>query len=212
MKKLDVGFTAAGATMTIIFLLLVNYLTSPSYPWFLYPFFVLLLSVIGLYCAKKGKHKLLSVLYSAIIIVFLITENVLYTPQYPWFLYATFPILWWPILVFLGTRAKMMTTAWIGSMSIILYYLILNTFLSPGYPWVIYPAFVVLWWPLALYHAQKKTYFKFSIHASILIIVFFILVNFISSPQTIWAVYPIFCVLWWPLSMYYFVFKRRMEH
>lgn len=212
MKKFDIGFVAAGAMMTIIFLLLINYLTSPSYPWFLYPFFVLLLCVIGIYCSKKGKHKLLSILYSAIIIVFLITENVLYMPQYPWVLYAIFPILWWPILVSLGNRVKSMTIAWIGSISIIIYYLILNIYLSPGYLWVIYPAFVVLWWPLSLYHALKKTYFEFSLQASLLIIAFFILVNFISSPNTIWAVYPIFCVLWWPLSMYYFVFKRRMEN
>lgn len=196
--------------MSIIFFMLVNYLTSPQYLWFVYPSFVLLLWPVGLYCMKKGKHKLLSLLYSAIIIIFLITENVLYSPEYPWVLYAIYPILWWPILLILGSRAKRMTTAWIGSISIILYYLALNAFLSPGYPWVIYPAFVVLWWPLSLYHAQKKTYYKFSLHASFLIIVFFSLVNFVSSPHTIWAVYPIFCVLWWPLSMYYFVYKRSM--
>lgn len=212
MKKFDIGFATTGAIMTIIFLLLVNYLTSPGYPWFLYPFFVLLLSIVGIYCSKKGKHKLLSILYSAILIVFLITENVLYSPGYPWFLYAIFPILWWPILVCLGEWAKMMTIAWSGSISVILYYLILNTFLSPGYPWVIYPAFAVLWWPLSLYHAQKRTYFKFSLHASFLLIVFFSVVNFISSPHTIWAVFPIFCVLWWPLSMYYFVYKKRIEN
>lgn len=212
MKKFDLGFVAAGATMTIIFLLLVNYLTSPDYPWFLYPFFVLLLCIIGIYCFKKGKHKLLSILSSAIVMMFLIRENVLYTPEYPWVLYAIYPILWWPILVSLGEYAKTMTIAWVGSSSIILYYLILNIFLSPGYLWVIYPAFVVLWWPLSLYHARKKTYFKYSLHASFLIIVFFILVNLISSPHTIWAVYPIFCVLWWPLSMYYFVYKQGSEH
>lgn len=38
----------------------------------------------------------------------------------------------------------------VGSTSIILYYLILNIFHSPQYPWVmIFPAFAVLWWPLS---------------------------------------------------------------
>ncbi|WP_313894835.1 hypothetical protein [Psychrobacillus sp.] len=210
MKKFELGFAFAGSIMTIIFLTLTNYLTSPQYLWFIYPAFVLLLWPIGLYCTRKGKHKLLSFLHSALIITFLISENVLFSPEYPWVLYAIYPILWWPILASLGSRAKLMTTAWVGSISIILYYLVLNIFLAPGYPWVIYPAFVVLWWPLSLYHAQKKTYFKYSLHATFLITVFFILVNFVSSPHTIWAVYPIFCVLWWPLSMYYFVHKRRM--
>lgn len=211
MKRFDLGFAVAGSVMSIIFFMLVNYLTSADYLWFIYPAVALLLWPIGLYCARKGRHKLLSLSYSLIIIVFLIIENIKDSPDHPWALYAVFPILWWPILTFLGQRAKTMQVAWIGSISIILYYVILNIILSPQYPWAIYPAFVVLWWPLSLYHAQKKTYFKYSIHASLLIIVFFITVNAVSSPHTIWAVYPIFTVLWWPLSMYYFVYKIKEE-
>lgn len=211
MKKIDISFAATGSGMTILFLIIVNYLTSPQYPWFIYPAFGLLLWPIGIYCIKIGNQKLLSILVSAIIIAFLIVENFIDSPKHPWSLYATFPILWWPILVLLGKSAKTMIVAWIGSISIILYYSVLNVTLSPGYPWVIFPAFVVLWWPLSIYHARKKTFFEFSIHATLLIMTFFISVNIISSPHTIWAVYPIFCVLWWPLSMYYFVYKRRME-
>ncbi|MBS4190617.1 hypothetical protein KHA94_10525 [Bacillus sp. FJAT-49705] len=210
MKKFDTGFALAGSVMSIIFIMLTNYLTSPNYPWFIYPSVSLLLWPIGVYCAKKKKHKLFSVLCCMLIIVFLIAENLIESPNYPWSLYAIYPIIWWPILVSLGKKkAGTMTVAWIGSLSIILYYSILNVTLSPGYPWAIYPAFVLLWWPLTLYHAQKKTYFEYSIHASLLVILFFIIVNIVSTPNIIWAVYPIFCVLWWPLSMYYFVYKRR---
>ncbi|MFF2448809.1 hypothetical protein ACFVSW_17095 [Neobacillus sp. NPDC058068] len=210
MKKYDEGFAVAGSVMTMVFFILVNYLTSPHYPWFIYPSFVLLLWPIGLYCVRKGKHKHLAISYSALILAFLTVENYLNSPNYSWSIYAIYPIFWWPILTFLEKRALTMTVALVGSISIILYYSILNVVLSPGYPWVIYPAFVVLWWPLALYHAKKKTFFEFSIHASLLIGVFFISVNVISTPDTIWAVYPIFCVLWWPLSMYYFVYKRKL--
>ena len=38
---------------------------------------------------------------------------------------------------------------------------------------------------------------------------FFIWLNFATTPQVIWAVYPIFAVLWWPLAIYYFVYKPR---
>jgi hypothetical protein len=208
MKKFDIGFAVAGSVMSIVFFMLVNYLTSSHYPWFIYPSFALLFWPIGLYCVKKGNYKQFSISFSGLIMVFLIVENYMNSPNYPWFLYTIVPIVWSPILVFLGKRAKTMTVALIGSSSIILYYAILNMILSPLYPWVIFPAFVVLWWPLAIYHAQKRTYFRFSIHASLLISIFFLSVNAISSPDTLWAVYPIFCVLWWPLSMYYFVYKR----
>lgn len=208
MKKFDIGFAVAGSVMSIVFFMLVNYLTSSHYPWFIYPSFALLCWPIGLSCVKKGNYKQFSISLSGLIMVFLIVENYMNSPSYPWFLYTIVPIVWWPILVFLGKRAKTMTVSLIGSSSIILYYAILNLILSPQYPWVIFPAFVVLWWPLAIYHALKKTYFQFSIHASVLISLFFLSVNAISSPDTLWAVYPIFCVLWWPLSMYYFAYKR----
>lgn len=209
MKKYDAGFAFAGSLMTIVFLILVNLLTSSHYFWFIYPTFALLFWPIGLYCAKRGKFQLLSILYSTLIIAFLIFENIKDSPEHPWALYAILPILWWPILMVLKEKAKTMTTALIGSSSIILYYLILNILLSPQFPWAIFPTFAVLWWPLALYHARKKTFVAFSVYASLLISVFFIIVNIITSPQTIWAIYPIFAVLWWPLSMYYFVYKRK---
>ena len=43
----------------------------------------------------------------------------------------------------------------------------------------------------------------FSIWGSLLIIGLMIFVNFYTSPDTIWFVYPTFGVLWWPLSMFY---------
>ncbi|WP_040205706.1 hypothetical protein [Neobacillus jeddahensis] len=210
MKKIDPGFAIAGSIMSIIFLMLVNYLTSAHYVWFFYPAFVLLLWPVGVYSAKNGKHKQLALSYSVLLIAFLTVENFLHSSQYPWSMFAIYPIFCWPILAYLEKRALTVTVALIGSSSIILYYVILNLFLSPQYPWAIYPSFVVLWWPLAIYHAKRKTYFAFSVNATVLIAIFFTTVNAVSSPDVVWAVYPIFCVLWWPLSMYYFVYKRRL--
>ncbi|MEA0555798.1 hypothetical protein U1P98_12885 [Lysinibacillus irui] len=114
--------------------------------------------------------------------------------------------------MYLGEKAKTLQTALIGSASTIIYYALLNIMVSPQYPWAIYPAFLVMWWPLALYHAQRKTFVAFSVTATLLISIFFITVNVISSPSVIWAIYPIFVTLWWPLSMYFYVYKRRMYH
>jgi hypothetical protein len=35
-----------------------------------------------------------------------------------------------------------------------------------------------------------------------LIIVFFVVLNRISSPEVFWAIHLIFAVLWWPISIY----------
>lgn len=211
MKKFHTDFAVAGSVMSIIFFMIANFLTSPHTLWFIYPTFVMLLWPIGLYCANNRKFKHLSIFCSGLLITFLIAENLIDSPQYPWSLFAIYPILFWPILTCLGKYAKTLTVALIGSMSIILYYTVLNMILSPQYIWAIYPAFAVLWWPLSVYHMRNKTYFLFSIHASLLTIVFFTTVNAITTPHTIWAVYPIFCVLWWPLIMYYYVYKRSLN-
>ncbi|MFT8322144.1 MAG: hypothetical protein ABF649_14690 [Bacillus sp. (in: firmicutes)] len=209
MKKADIGFVAAGSIMTLIFLVIVHFITGSHYPWFIYPFFFMLLWSVSYMCMKTNGYKMLSLLDSVILFVFLMIINRINTPDYPWFLYAIYPILCWPILIYLEEKAKSLSTALIGSIGAILYYFILNMIFSPSYLWFIYPAFLVMWWPLSVYHAKKQTYFRFSVHGSILIIIFFILVNSISSPDTIWAVYPIFAVLWWPLSMYYYAYKPK---
>lgn len=203
------SFAVAGSFMTMLFLGITNYITSPNEIWFIYPCFLLLLWPITLYFMFKKLYKQYSIICSFMLISFLLIENYLYSPDHLWFIYAVFPIIWWPILMFLEEKAKSITVALIGSSITIIYYSILNITLSPQYPWAIYPAFLIMWWPLALYHAKKKTSVAFSFNASIFISIFFITVNVVSSPGTIWAIYPIFLVMWWPLCMYFYVYKRR---
>ncbi|WGF37013.1 hypothetical protein QBO96_14800 [Lysinibacillus capsici] len=207
-----INFSIAGSLMTMIFLGVVNYTTSPQTMWFVYPCLLLLFWPITLFYMAKKLYKQYSIVCSALIITFLIVENYIYAPDHLWFIYAIYPIIWWPILMYLDEKAKTLKTALIGCASTIIYYSILNMIVSPQYPWAIYPAFLVIWWPLALYHAQRKTFVAFSVTATILISIFFITVNVVSSPSVIWAIYPIFVTLWWPLSMYFYVYKRKMYH
>ncbi|MBU5210445.1 hypothetical protein M3685_07095 [Heyndrickxia oleronia] len=209
MQKQDIIFAWLGSILCILFFLVVNYLTNPDYLWFIYPTFFLLLWPFSMYSIKHKSLKLHSLFTSVILILFFITINYVHSPFHPWFLYASYPILWWPTLMFMEKGRKTVFLAIIGSLMTIVYYSFLNATISPQYPWAIYPSFVVLWWPLALFYAKKKEYYKFSIAASLLIILFFIAVNTVSSPNTIWAVYPIFIILWWPLSMYYFQYRRN---
>ncbi len=106
MKKYDVGFVVAGSVMTIIFLMLVNYLTSFQHLWFIYPAFALLLSLFGILFIQNKKLAVLSILSSMLMMIFLFVQNYLYTPNHPWFLYAVAPIVIWPILTLLGKTCK----------------------------------------------------------------------------------------------------------
>ncbi|MFJ8087963.1 permease prefix domain 1-containing protein [Lysinibacillus sp. Ag94] len=55
---------------------------------------------------------------------------------------------------------------------------------------------------------MSKLNLEFSIWGSGLIIAFFIFINLYYTPNIIWAIYPIFAILWWPLTMY-FVWSRK---
>jgi hypothetical protein len=210
MKKKHIGFATFGSLLTILFLYVVNQITSPEYPWFIFPTFALLLWPITLLLVTRGKHKLYAVICSLMIIALFIVNNFYFSDtSHPWFLYPSYLLLWWPITLFVGKRAKTLTFAIIASASTILYYSLLNIALSPEYPWAIYPAYLVLWWPISLYFARQKNHFGLSLVGSLLTALFFITVNGVSTPHQIWAVYPIFLILWWPLSMYYFSERKK---
>lgn len=197
-------FSILGTIILMAILISLNSFTASPYPWSVYPILTLLWWPLTIYCASTKRYKLLSIVGSALIISTLIFINYYPTGSYPWFLYAAFPILWWPMFMLLGQRAKTVSFAVISSIAIIAFYMGLNFILSPGYLWFYYPAFAILWWPMAVYFAKKKQSLAFSIAGTLLSSGFFILVNHMTTPEIIWWVYPIFAMLWWPLSLSFF--------
>ncbi len=209
MRKKRIVFSLVGAFITIIFLLMTNYLTTPTYFWSINPIYAILLYwLITAYFISGGRYKIFSIAAALISIAYLATINYMASPIHPWFLYAAFPILWWPITQYAGKRVKTFSFSLMSSCSLIAYYIVLNYFVSPAYPWSLYTTFALLWWPIILYFSKNKKPFTLSIVGMVLITIFFIATNIINSPNVIWAVYPIFLALWWPLMTYYFTYSK----
>ncbi len=51
----------------------------------------------------------------------------------------------------------------------------------------------------------------FSIFGSVIIIGLMVFINYYYSPGTIWWVYPLFGVIWWPLAMFFTWLNRRSK-
>ena len=49
----------------------------------------------------------------------------------------------------------------------------------------------------------------YSVAGCILIILLVVFINFYYTPTVIWCVYPIFAVLWWPLTMLFVWLRKR---
>lgn len=50
----------------------------------------------------------------------------------------------------------------------------------------------------------------FSLWGSGLTIALFIFINFYYTPDKIWFIYPAFGVAWWPLSMFYIWYRKKV--
>lgn len=205
------SFSIVGSIVIIACLLLTNYITSPSVIWFYYPAFAVIWWPLSVLLGGQHTVKIYSIVGALLLTAFFTLENLLKSSFCPWALLTYFPILMWPLATLLGRRLGKLPIALFGSLAGILYYTILNVVVFPGFPWAIFPAYVLLWWPLAIAFSKRKHSMLFSVTGTLLSAALFITVNAVSSPNTIWAVYPIFALLWWPLSTYYFVQKRDTE-
>jgi hypothetical protein len=115
----------------------------------------------------------------------------------------------WPVGVLFGRRLGKLGTAMIICIVGIGYYTLLNMYVFKGFPWAVFPAYVFLWWPLAIDYVKRRSLLIFSVIGSLWSAALFIAVNLFTTPTKIWAVYPIFTLIWWPLSIYYFVYLKQ---
>lgn len=96
-----------------------------------------------------------------------------------------------------------------GAILIIALSVFINFYYTPHTIWFVYPAFAVFWWPMAMcfeWYRKKNDVsvgFPFSVCSSVLIIGLMLFINIYYTPKTIWFVYPIFALIWWPLAMFF---------
>ena len=62
---------------------------------------------------------------------------------------------------------------------------------------------------MGIYFGKRRRFFAFSVTAAIVTIAFFSFVNYMTSPGHIWAIYPSFAIVWWPLSLYFFKVRKQ---
>lgn len=199
MKNKALGFSLAGSLLIILFMLFINYTTSPGFPWFIYPVFAVLWWPLGVYTAQRGGVKFITVAGSLLTIVFFIIVNLTTSPGFLWCIFPIFGVLWWPMGVFLGKRGKMFSI--VASSVFIGFFLLINVMTGFGHPWFIYPAFVILWWPLSVMigRGHAKLY---SVLGFVLITGFFLIINLVTSPQYLWFIHIAYPTIWWPLSVF----------
>jgi len=199
----------AGSAALIVTLTAINLIVSPAHIWFYIPAFAIVWWPLSVMLARPGAIAGYSAVGAAIIIAFLTLTNFLESPSVIWAPLAYFPALMWPAATLLKRRMGGIGVAACGCLAGIAYYTVLNILMLPGFPWAVFPAYALFWWPLAAAFARPGRSLPLAIAGSLLSAAFFVAVNFITTPGSVWCVYPMFALSWWPLSVYYFIYKRR---
>jgi len=199
-----IGFLLLSASAAV-----VNYSATPGDLWFYYVVFAASFWPLSVFLGGPNTNKAYSVLGALYIFAFCAADNLLHVPGTLWVLFTVYPLLLWPACVFLGEKVCKASVATVLAGAGILYYALLNVFLFPGFPWALCTAYALLWWPLGVAFAGRGQSLLFAVCGAALSSAFFIWLNLAASPHVIWAVYPIFALVWWPLAIYYFVHKPR---
>ena len=202
-------FSVIGFLLLSGFAAIVNEITTPGILWFHYVIFAASLWPLGVFLGNPKTQKAFSVLGALYIFAFCAADNLIHLPGTLWVLFTVYPLILWPVCVFAGEKVCKAPYAAVLAGVGILYYALLNGFLFTGFPWALCTAYALLWWPLGAAFAGRGQSLAFAVCGAGLSAAFFIWLNFATTPQVIWAVYPIFALLWWPLAVYYFVYKPR---
>ncbi len=202
MKKYSFLFSVIGSLSIIAMFFTINYTTSWIHPWFIYPAFAVLWWPLGVYFGQTKKFKLFSVVGSLYISGFLYLVNMITSASFPWFIFPVFGVLWWPLAMLINAKKRPGLFSIVASMLISFFFLITNYITSFDFKWFIFPVFGVLWWPISVLLCGSKKYKMYSIVSTVYITAFLAMVNYIVSPQYTWFYYPVYGLLWWPLSMF----------
>lgn len=208
-NKMSVAIAVLFSLILIAYYPIINLVFTPWRFWAIYPIFATLWWPLHLFF--KSDYKKFSIAGALLTIVFFIASNMLET-SYPWALYACFPVTLWPAAMYMGKQMGALRFSIFASVSIILWYGLLNIFLAPLSPWVIFVAFPVLWWPLSIYFYGRHCPHKYALVMSALSMAFFIAVNVIYSPGAVWAFYPAFALLWWPVTLMFARSKKWLGY
>lgn len=198
-------YSIFASIITLVFLALINYFITPGYVWVQQTIFYFLWWPVITLLGKKAKTLTFSIIGAIIIIAYYVANYLIQTPNiHPWYLYIILPVIWWPVCTAFKNKIFSIKFLLFSLLIFTIYYAMLNFIVSPGYLWIIYLLYPFSWVVMGVYFGRRKKIFSFSVWAAAITILFFSVINYLESPHQIWAVYPSFAILWWPLSQYFY--------
>lgn len=149
---------------------------------------------------KKLKIALIG--YSAISAGLLLI-NILASPMVSWAFIPMLLLLWWPLGVYYAVKKNMKLFSVAGTLLNVVFFASLNLAYSPQYPWVLFIAGPMLWWPIAIFAGKKATSQLFAWCSYFAIVAYYTLINIFIEPRHLFTVFIAYGLIWWPIGLHY---------
>ena len=133
---------------------------------------------------------------------FVLAHRFLTPGAHPWYWYTFFPLAWWVFALAARGRALAPRSLSLSMGVMLVYYGALNLWLAPGTPWILFLTLPAAAAVIGALCGKAHAYLRLSVWMTLAGIAYFAAVNLVFSPRALWAVYPAFALLWWPLSMW----------
>ena len=115
-----------GALLVAAFFVLVNAVTSPRFPWAMFPLFVVAWWPLAQILLSKKQSMLFAILGSLWVVAFFVTLNLTASPHAIWFIFPAFAVLWWPFSLYFAHTCQWKLDSVIGAGFIALFFGLLN--------------------------------------------------------------------------------------
>lgn len=208
MLRHSSGLLISSNLMVLFFLFVLNVLTTPQNLWAVYPG-VAMIYAASFLIKNINRRRLYVTIAAPIIFGMLALQNWLMTPGYWWVLYTAGMIGLWVLNTWADAYMWTKTYTIICTLLLIGFYVGLNIWFEPRFPWSICTTFVFVWWPLSCFFGFKPRIF--SILGSAWLILFLVSLNLVTTPDSLWSVIPSICILWWPLSVIFAMELRKRK-
>jgi len=204
-------YSLAAAVLTIVYLALANFMNEPEILWFLYAVYPLLLWPAIMYTGRHSYRLPFAIAGSITGIAYYLVLNIFVSPGHPWILYLLLPLVWWPVVIAFRKVAANALFLLISATIFTIYYGLLNIFVSPGHFWSLSLIFPYAWVVIGVYFGKRRKPLGLAVAGTIITSIYLIALNLIYTPATIWAVFPIFAILWWPVSIHFFKTRNKAK-
>lgn len=205
--------TASFAWLSYLFLLiyyvLINVFIEPRHGFSVYIAYALVWWPMARAKKVEMNPKVFSLVGVLFHIAFMVGMNYFVKPEYFWSIYLIGPLMMWPIAVFLGNKAKSLSFAWMSFLGLGIYYTLINLVYEPRHPFILYILFALIWWPLGLAFKNHQQAFKFSVQGFLVFVILFMGINWITTPNLLWGLYPLSVLTVWPILAFILEKKAR---